>query len=479
MAGLRQSMAGLHTWAGLLTGWLLYAIFITGGISYFREELTQWLRPEIPARPAMLEPVALTQHALAVLARQAAGADRWQIVLPDRRSNAVEVMWELGDDRQRALLDPASGALLQPRASHGGEFFYYFHFSLHYLPGTLGRWFVGLCALMALVALISGVIVHRRIFSDFFTFRPGRGQRAWLDAHNVGSVLGLPFYLMIVYTGLVTLMFTYLPWGAQAVFGQHAGAALAQAMQPRFDAPPRSGKPTPLVAIAPMMAQAARWGDESPGRVLVTQPGDAAARIAIVRGDQGRLSVKPAYLLFDGGTGALLAAHEDNGAALSTWGAAYALHLGRYADPVLRWLYFLSSLLGAAVVATGLVLWTVKRRKKGAGGWRLVDTGNAAAIAGLPSAVAAFLLANRLLPMELPDRATWEVHCFFLCWGLTALYAMRAAPWRHLWLAAGLLWALLPVADVWLAGGRFLVYDLTFCCVAALCLHLGKRNALH
>nr|WP_315249374.1 PepSY-associated TM helix domain-containing protein [uncultured Duganella sp.] len=472
MAGLRLSMAGLHTWAGLLAGWLLYAIFITGGVSYFREELTQWLRPEIPVRPAVLDQTAVAQRALATLEQQAGTADSWQIMLPGPRSNAVEIAWELSDDQQRAWLEPATGALLQPRATQAGEFFYYFHFSLHYLPATLGRWIVGLCAMMSLVTLLSGVIVHRRIFSDFFTFRPGKGQRSWLDAHNVGSVLGLPFYLMIVYTGLVTLMFTYMPWGAQAVLGQQARPALAQVMQPRFETPPRSGIAAPLPQLTPLMAQAAaRWGDGNIGRVLVTEPGDAAARIAIVHGDHDRLSVRPSYLLFDA-SGALLAKHDGASPAVSTWGAAYALHLGRYADPVLRWLYFLSSMLGAAMVATGLVLWSVKRQQKPDVGLRLVQTGNVACIAGLPIAVAAFLLANRLLPDYLPDRAAWEVHCFFLCWALAALWAIRRPAWRELWLAAGLLWTLLPLTDAWTVGTRFVIFDIVFLLVAILCFYV-------
>src|SRR3546814_3592298 len=67
-----------------------------------------------------------------------------------------------------------------------------------------------------LVAIVSGVITHKKIFVDFFTFRWGKGQRSWLDAHNALSVFGLPFHLMITYTGLVTLMALYMPWGQQA-----------------------------------------------------------------------------------------------------------------------------------------------------------------------------------------------------------------------------------------------------------------------
>lgn len=49
--GFRQAMAWLHTWAGLIFGWLLFAIFLTGTMSYFKSEITHWSQPEIPVRP--------------------------------------------------------------------------------------------------------------------------------------------------------------------------------------------------------------------------------------------------------------------------------------------------------------------------------------------------------------------------------------------------------------------------------------------
>lgn len=37
--GPRQSMSWLHTWISLLLGWLLYAVFLTGSLSFFRMKL--------------------------------------------------------------------------------------------------------------------------------------------------------------------------------------------------------------------------------------------------------------------------------------------------------------------------------------------------------------------------------------------------------------------------------------------------------
>lgn len=483
-AGLRQAMAGLHLWAGLLGGWLLIAIFVTGGISYYRDELTQWLRPEIPARPAVLDQTATAQRALDTLSRPGNGADEWQLILPGARSNAIEAAWERGDTRERALLDPASGAVLAPRDTQGGEFFYYFHFSLHYLPATLGRWIVGLCTIMSLAVVVSGIVIHRRVFKDFFTFRPGKGQRSWLDAHNGFSVLSLPFYLMILYTGLVTLMFFYMPWPALAAFGpQQARSEMAKVMQPRFDTPARSGSAAPLADLAPLMREAKlRWGDDKVGRIVVTHPGDSNARIAIVRGDGDRVSVAPSWLLFDGASGALLANHDEASATIKTWGATYALHLGRFADPLLRLLYFLSSMAGAAMVASGMVLWAVKRRQKAAHasfGLLLVERGNVACVAGLSIAVAVFLLANRLLPPGLPARAAWEVHCFFMAWGLATLCAAWrpvAQGWRALGLVSSALWACLPLVNLVTTGRSFAAFDAAFVCMAGIGWVVSRRS---
>ena len=46
--GFRQAMLWLHTWAGLVLGWLLFAIFLTGTLSFFRNELNLWTHPEPP-----------------------------------------------------------------------------------------------------------------------------------------------------------------------------------------------------------------------------------------------------------------------------------------------------------------------------------------------------------------------------------------------------------------------------------------------
>lgn len=51
--GFRQSMAWLHTWVGLIPGWILYIVFVFGTAAFFQYEIDAWMRPELPSGTAV------------------------------------------------------------------------------------------------------------------------------------------------------------------------------------------------------------------------------------------------------------------------------------------------------------------------------------------------------------------------------------------------------------------------------------------
>lgn len=460
----RQSMAWLHTWVGLLLGWVLYFMFITGTAGYLDSEIDRWMQPEWPAATSGHDALALTRLAEAALVERAPGdAKGWWIDYPlGRETPHLHIWWEdEGEEWQDQRLDSTTGAALAGRDTAGGQTLYRMHWKLHYLPKVVSDWLVGVATMFMFVALITGVIVHKKIFADFFTFRPAKGQRAWLDAHNVASVLTLPFQLMITWSGLIFMMFIYMPLIIAAWYGP--GEANHKVfLDEVFESPAvveASGTPAPLVALDGVMAEAQRrWRGATPAALEVTHPGDAHARI-LVRGSIAAGPLRAAdVLVFDGVSGELLTeqpAQDSNAKAFRD--VMLGLHEGLFAGPVLRALYVLSGLLGAAMIATGLVLWAVKRRQRveKAGqaphaGLRLVEKLNVATILGLPVAIAAYFWANRLLPLEMVDRAAWEVNSLFLVWLLLFVHAAlrpTAKVWmEQSWLAA-LAFALLPLVN--------------------------------
>jgi uncharacterized iron-regulated membrane protein len=460
--GFRQSMAWLHTWTGLVLGWLLFAVFLTGTASYFRNEITGWMQPELHRVAVYSHP---EKHAFAKLQDVAPSADRWFIHPPHDRAPLLAAAW-LDNARtprfESYALDPATGEALDMRATYGGDFFYRFHFELLMRPGG-GRWIVGAAAMIMLVAIVTGVITHRRIFRDFFTFRPRKGgQRGWLDAHNVLAVLALPFHLMITYTGLITFMTMYMPWGVDAIYDGDVSAFLAEA---RGSSRPggAAGVQAPLAPIDGMLEKArALWPGGRIGWITVDHPGDAKATVTVARHEGDRLSKVAEQIVFRGATGEIENVSRPDRPAIVTYGAAYGLHLARFADPPLRWLFFVSGLAGTAMVAAGLVLWTVKRRPrcgKAPLGHRIVEILNIGVIAGLPLAVAVYFWSNRLLPVDMAARADWEIRCLLLAWLAAALYP-SFRPARRAWIEqlglAALLFLLLPVLNA-LTTGRHLL----------------------
>jgi len=471
--GFRQSMAWLHTWTGLLVGWLLLLIFMAGTASYYREEISRWMRPELPASTVGTDVAA--ERAVHFLQEHAGNAETWFVTLPDPRNPAMRLFWRNpesmvkppaeGEKRRRrgggrfgdATVDPNTGETLQARETRGGDFFYRLHFDLHYIPVLWARYLVGFCAMFMLVAIITGVITHKKIFKDFFTFRPDKGLRSWLDFHNVSAVMALPYHAMITYTGIVTLMVMYLPWGIKVAYPQDEAAFFSEAFGglPEVSAPAQ-GRAGALPVRQLLDTARLHWNGADVAGFSVTSPGAANAVIDIRQRDGRRLSNDTPALRYDMVSGRLLQESPSAGGATATRGVMYGLHLARFADWGLRALFFLSGLAGCLMVASGVVLWAVKERPKHAKsgrtgfGLRLVDALNIGAVAGLPIAFAAYFLGNRLLPLDMAARADAEVSVFFQAWG-AALLAAFVWPKRMMWAwqlyLGAALFTLLPVVN--------------------------------
>lgn len=462
----RQSQSFLHTWSGLLLGWVLFVIFMAGTIAFWREGLNRWMRPELDR---IEQPYTVLGGAQRFLQKKAPNARSWYLTMPSATSAGAQVYWqpqpepgkERGDrrsgrrSRENQALIGADGLPTIVRATHGGEFFYRFHFDLHYMPVIWARWLVGVAAMAMLVAILNGIVTHKKIFKDFFTLRRGKGQRSWLDGHNATAVLALPFHLMITYTGLVTLMAMLMPWTVVANYADTD--KLYERLFPRVKEQARSGTPAPLTDLGRVVRDAERRLGGPAGYITVSEPGDAAATITVTRAASTMLSSRTPSLTYRGTDGAFAWQSPAPGSASVTAGAMIGLHAGRFADYGLRWLYFLCGLGGTVMVASGLVLWIVKRREKLPDpakphfGFRLVDWLNIAVVGGFPLGVAAMLWANRVLPTGMRERAEWEIHTLFIAWGLAlgiagVLRSRRA--WPLLLGTTGVLLATIPVYNV-------------------------------
>lgn len=433
-ARFTDSMNWLHTWAGLVVGWLLFAVFLTGTLAYFQHEISRWMQPELPAAAPAEQAVTQAQQ---YLQQHAATSNRWTIVLPGHRGLTTDLFWQpppasSGDAGkrpanrrfERASLD-GHGELATARESRGGQFFYRFHFDLHYMPVIWARWMVGVCSMLMLLALFSGIVIHKKIFKDFFTLQWRKGHKSWLDGHTITSVLALPFHLMITYTGLVTLMFLYMAAAVSANFDN--SQQLFNALDGREEQVQARGQAAPLVPLAQIVSQARielQGADISV--IAVLNPGDQAAVVEVREAPTAGLTAGNRLLRYSGTSAELLSANQATLVPEQVRRTLINLHAGRFADPLLRWLYFLSGILGTAMIGSGLMLWSARRCRDGAPGHvghKLVHALNGGTILGLPLAVAAYFWANRVLPLQSSGRAELEILCFFGAWLAMLLYS--------------------------------------------------------
>lgn len=511
-------MAWLHTWSGLLVGWVLFFVFLTGTLGYVNYEISRWMKPEIHAEGLERSTEELLALAESRLREQAPNAEYWSITFPgDRSSNGLSVAWralpEEGESYGKYTserLDQFTGVPVTEtvRDTGGGFTLYRMHYALHYVPYQWAIRIVGICTMFMFIAILSGVITHKKIFKDFFSFRPGKGQRSWLDAHNLLSVTALPFHLMITYSGLLFFMFTYMPVTTDVLYPEGpARDAFYDAAYGRTDTDEAAKQvPATTITLSGSLSRAEQlWGPDSVKRIFVRDINTAGARIAVQSHGGRYLTSHEPSLLFNGVTGEELPGRSEMETTPGAFNSVlFGLHEGLFAGGVIRVLYVFAGLAGTAMIGTGLLLWSAKRkakmtqRAKGTApvthfGLAIVDRLNLGTIIGLPIAIAAYFWANRLLPVQDEifgiHRHDMEPHAMFLTWAILLIYPVwrpldRA--WTEMCGLAAAVWFLLPVVnaittDRHLLGSLpagdwdFAGFDLACLLAGGFFLHLAQR----
>jgi uncharacterized iron-regulated membrane protein len=455
-ASLRQAMLWLHSVLGLGCAGLLFVVFFMGSLALYDSELDRWMLPQTRL-PLTSSELSLDRQVLPEIEHLTAGQalEQWYVELPSSRVPLLRLQtWDLQGQGQSRFIDPGTGRLLAAAGSQGGDFFYRFHYMLHLDAGRLGLLLVGLASMAGLLTIIAGLLIHVRLFKDFFSFRPDKAPRRLLDLHNLSGVFALPFFLVILLSGLVISFPQYLPAGILATYQDRAGEFDGEA-RAAFSRPP-SGRAGSLAALDAMAVQARSiWQDGEPAFVRVWHPDDAQAYVEISRSLAKRLSLDAEPLYFDGTSGQLLHQARLQPAA-SAYSLLAGLHVAQFQQPLLRALYFLAGVSGCLMLASGLLYWSEKRRRERIE-VSLVTALSASLIGGLPLATLAMLVANQLLAQTLANRASWEIGIFFAVWLGAALHATagvyrsatRRAPWREQSAVIALLALTALLLNVW------------------------------
>lgn len=226
---LRRLLFQIHLWTGLAIGLYIFAIFLSGSVLVYRNELYRTFSPQavlVSSVGALLFDDALSEAAQ----RAYPGYSVSSLRRGKEPNQAVEITLQRGGDAIIRLFDPFTARDLGDPVPIGYKFTSWlldFHDNL--LGGETGRRVNGIGAVIVLVLCVTGAVIWwpgsrnwRRSLT--VTLQPGAKRITW----RLHSALGFWLFIFVVLWGITGVYLSF-----PSTF-----AALFDAIQPYDDANP-------------------------------------------------------------------------------------------------------------------------------------------------------------------------------------------------------------------------------------------------
>lgn len=461
----------LHAWTGVIFGLFIYVVSLSGVFALFGAELASWedetLRIAFADDPAPAMPIL--SGFMAEVPKDASVLNlSFDLPTAARPVYAATAVFRAAGERKVTTLarrwNPNTGTLLPDRGHGLVHWLVDFHRNLM-LERTLGRALVGLSGVFLPLLILSGLVTHRKMLREALTWRLDRSVRLkWQDSHKAIGLWGVPFHLMIAFTGAwLGLIAILLPITAAISFKGDTGAVIAALGPPPH---PAAGIAAPMipvddavravqarVGVAPVSVSIRHWGDRNAVYVFSYPPARKllSAAQAHVNAATGEI------------TAVKLASKPGLTHRIPT--AMTTLHYARFGGLWMKLLYTVLGLLLCVVTATGLMMWLERRLHGNAGRcpatcYRALGRVTVGVCTGMALASVAIFHADRLSTAAPADRIAFVGTVYFAVWATGLLYALiRKNEYRsckELLAATGVLALAVPVTNAAATGQTLL-----------------------
>jgi len=468
---LQRGVYAVHSWTGLLTGWLLFALCLTGTLVVYKFPLKALSNPAMVDRPAadLIGP----DGALAGFRAQHPEERPHVVAFPSDiysiHQYSVVAVGPAGDEH-RYWVHPVTGSVRAELQSDFADFVQRLH--ANFYMGQTGRWIVGIFGVLMAVSLVTGLIFHwRRIRRDATHLRlGGHPRKAWSDLHKFTGVWAFPFHLVIALTGA---------WlGLEVLFDIRASDASPIEIE-------GEGVGRPL-AIAQIVARARTLRpDFAPTHVNFTNFGAAGSTVRVQGDLPGHRFVQrgQTMLVFDADSGRHLQTVDrtEQGLGRRVLAMVRPLHYGYFSPRWSEFLYFLLGTASTLLALSGCLIWAERNKRKhhpraADAVVTRMERANAGVMGGLLVALAVMAVLNGLsrIPAAAPLAAPLggfgflgsqdllsgrpvaaELPLLALVWAGTGFFLFRVPPlaaWRGAILMSIIALLLLPLLGAAFAG---------------------------
>lgn len=348
----------LHSWAGIVTGLLMFIVCFSGAVVVFKNEIDLWANPSLAGLPRS-EPPAPLDTVLAQLQARYPGATVETIALPDDvNPNYFAHVRERGapaSQRTKVALRSDTGAVVGPVDSQLGQYLRMLHVFLFFGP----RWIVGFLGAAMLVLIATGIVIHRKIIAELFTQRWGRSFRVVMsDLHKSAGIWGLGFHILIAATGA---------WlGLAPLFEQGTRYVLAGSPAAGATRKPPAAEPAPMQSLDALYRSAQQAVPGLQARyVSLRRWGTTAAEASFTGALAGHLA-STARVDMNAATGEAQKTLDPRTAGFWSLvnGLMEPLHFGDFGGLALKWLYFILGMTPALLSISGTLIWLDSRQQR-------------------------------------------------------------------------------------------------------------------
>ncbi|MDP5209097.1 PepSY domain-containing protein [Microbulbifer sp. 2205BS26-8] len=380
-----RDMTDGHSVLGLALSTLLYIVCVSGTLAVFYNEFERWEQASeletLAVRPAVY--ATATEQATALASAQGEKFNSVTFTIPN--SDMPRLVVRVGKI-ERYLGEDGS---LQGAVSHDWtHFLTYLHFALN-LPVVLGVPLVGLIGVLMTALILSGLLAHPKILKEAFSFRMAGSRRLQqVDLHNRLGVWAAPFHLAIAVTGAFIGLSQVVAFAiAGLFFGGDVEKVEAMLYREKVAIAQDAGQ-VPLPDFEMILAEMSRLapGHEQ-NRLRIFHPGREGQVVEIVTRVPGRLVWGERYRFDTQGRLVHKEGWSEGEAGKQVYASNFRLHFGHFSGFPVKIAYFLLGVGMCVLVVSGINIWLIRKRQRGAPAVRLERVWMAQ-VWGIPFAIA-------------------------------------------------------------------------------------------
>ena len=417
-----------HRHFGLASTWVIFFIFFSGTLAYYRDDITLFMQPEY--YKLNYKNSEYLDTSLKYLKKYHPNSDIWRITPPSEFAPYATVSWhddvrvrEHRRNRKVVKIDPDTAEVIMGRSTYGGGFLSALHYDLWFINRATAREIIGYITVVMLFVLLSGILIHKRILKDFFKFRK---KSFWMDSHILASVSGFVIFLMLSVSGLY-LVERFMLKGIYFEATAQNRASMQENFTAKAKAKNEERKRQKALAKAMTEQNLTAQKDEEGSKNL------AEMRERLDRSVQSAAYIQLNFVpnkpvadnglsfeakIFDAVSGEKIEEIFEREVPRANLIMLFMriFHVGGFGGELVRFIFFVFGCLGLVMCASGAYLWSRKQHSKFA--IYTIKVLNNAFFIGLFTALGVYLLANQLIPYENKTRYEYEVYAFFAAFAL-------------------------------------------------------------